>query len=168
MIAFLDVDYRGDGSAVAACVTATDWDDSEADGEYVARVENVLPYEPGQFYKRELPCLLAVLETLQEPPAICVVDGYVWLGDETRLGLGAHLYTALGESIPVVGVAKTGFRGAAPIAEVVRGSDAGVRPLYVSAVGLRLADAAQQVTRMHGRFRLPELIKRVDRLCRRS
>ncbi|MBC7809104.1 MAG: endonuclease V [Akkermansiaceae bacterium] len=166
MIAIFDVDYRADGTAVAACVTADDWADAAPVGEYTTPIPEVAPYEPGQFYKRELPCLLAVIATLPGPPTVCVVDGYVWLGDENTPGLGAHLFNALGGMIPVVGVAKTRFAGAEPVAEVLHGATETTRPLYVSAVGVPLADAAEAVRRMHGTFRLPTLIKRVDSLCR--
>lgn len=166
MLVILDVDYRADGSAVAACVTANGWADAVPAGEYTALIPEVEPYQPGQFYKRELPCLLAVLRTLPTPPTACVVDGYVWLGDETKAGLGAHLYNALGGTIPVIGVAKTRFAGAEPVAEVLHGETESTRPLYVSAVGVALADAAESVRQMHGPFRLPTLIKRVDSLCR--
>lgn len=45
----------------------------------------IAPYQPGEFYRRELPCLLAVLAC--GPVAeVIVVDGYVWLGPE-RAGL---------------------------------------------------------------------------------
>lgn len=166
MIAIFDVDYRADGTAVAACVTVNDWAEGTPVGEYTVRVAEVQPYEPGQFYKRELPCLLAVLNTLPETPTVCVVDGYVWLGDETRPGLGAHLFTARGGTVPVVGVAKTRFAGAGPVAEVLHGETESTRPLYVSTVGMPLSDAAAHVRRMHGPFRLPTLIKQVDALCR--
>ena len=166
MIAIFDVDYRADGTAVAACVMVKDWIDAAPAGEYTVRVSEVAEYQPGQFYKREMPCLLALIDTLPEPPTTCVVDGYVWLGDETTPGLGGHLYTALGDATPVVGVAKTRFTGAEPVAEVMHGETATTRPLYVSAVGIPLADAAKHVQSMHGAFRLPTLIKRVDTLCR--
>ncbi|MBC8135701.1 MAG: endonuclease V [Fibrella sp.] len=166
MIAIFDVDYHSDGTAVAACVTADDWADAVPTGEYTTHIAAVAPYEPGQFYRRELPCLLAVLQTLPVPPTVCVVDGYVWLGDESKPGLGAHLFNALGGTVPVIGVAKTRFAGAEPVAEVAHGETATTRPLYVSAVGLSLADAAENVRQMHGAFRLPTLIKRVDSLCR--
>ncbi|MFY0538676.1 hypothetical protein [Nannocystis pusilla] len=39
-----------------------------------------------------------------------MIDGHVWLGPD-RPGLGVHLHRALGEAIPVVGVAKNPFRG---------------------------------------------------------
>ncbi len=56
MIAILDVDYRADGTAVAACVTARDWADDKPLNEHTTLVPEVALYEPGQFYKRELPC----------------------------------------------------------------------------------------------------------------
>src|SRR5262245_26211321 len=106
MIACVDVDYRADG-ALAALVGCRSWTDATPSLELTETIARVEPYEPGQFYKRELPCLLAVLRRVPEPIDLVVVDGFVWLGDESRPGLGAHLHCALGGSIPVVGVAKT-------------------------------------------------------------
>ena len=94
-----------------------------------------------------------------------VVDGHVWLGaNESRPGLGAHLYRALGASIAVVGVAKNSFAGNQAIA-VLRGQSK--RPLYVTAAGTDVADAADAVRAMHGAHRIPTLLHQVDRLARR-
>ena len=164
-IAFLDVDYREPG-AVAACVLASGWSDAAPSAELVERVAEVEPYQPGQFYRRELPCLLAVLDRLPAPPDVVVVDGYVWLG-EGRPGLGARLHEALGRAVPVVGVAKTCFQGAAGIAaKVFRGGSR--QPLWVTTAGIDPEEAAEQVCAMHGTFRIPTLIKRVDQLCRNA
>jgi deoxyribonuclease V len=163
MIACVDVDYRGD-EAWAACVLLRDWADADSAGVYVEHLTGVAPYQPGQFYRRELPCLLAVLARVTDGIEAVVVDGYVWLGDGTP-GLGAHLYEALGRGVPVVGVAKTRFAGAAAEA-VVRGTSR--RPLYVTAAGMDLAEAAVWVRSMHGPFRIPTLLKKVDQLCRQS
>jgi len=161
LIACLDVDYR-DASAVAAGVWFRGWPASEAGTEVVTTLTDIAPYEPGAFYKRELPCLLAVLA--RGPAAdVVVVDGYVWLGPE-RPGLGAHLYTALEKRTVVVGVAKTHFAGATDAIPVYRGSSQS--PLYVTAAGVGAADAAGWVARMHGPYRIPALLKRVDRLAR--
>lgn len=156
----LDVDYRGDG-AVAAAVGFREWADDVPTVERTLAIDRVEPYEPGAFYKRELPCLLALLADVERPELI-VIDGYVWLGE--RPGLGAHLWRALGEAVPVVGVAKTRFASASA-AEVVRGTDA-KRPLYVTAAGVSAEEAAEWVRAMHGPHRLPTLLKRVDGLCR--
>lgn len=104
----VDVDYRAD-EAMAAAVLFRNWDDDTPAGEVVRRVAGIEPYVPGAFYRRELPCLLAVLADVPEPVELVVIDGYVWVGDESQPGLGARLHQALGGQVPVIGVAKTQF-----------------------------------------------------------
>lgn len=160
MIAICDVHYPAAGGAVAGCVVIERWDDAVAAAERTAAVAELAPYQPGQFYQRELPALRAVLAATPEPLDAIIIDGYVWLGDD-RPGLGAHLHAALGT--PVIGVAKNRFVGAAAI-PVVRGDSA--RPLHVTAVGVDTADAAAAIARMHGPHRLPTMLVRADHLCR--
>jgi deoxyribonuclease V len=129
----------------------------------VTRIESVAEYQPGEFYRRELPCLLAVLE--RGPAAeVAVVDGYVWLGPE-RPGLGAHLFEALGKRIAVIGVAKTRFAGAGEAVPMYRGESRS--PLYVTAAGVGVTEAAGWIARMAGPYRVPEMLKRVDQLARK-
>ena len=161
-IAALDVDYRNPG-AMAAGVWFRGWSAPEVETELVVRIEAVAEYQPGEFYRRELPCLLAVLE--RGPAAeVVVVDGYVWLGPG-RLGLGAHLFEALGQRIAVIGVAKTRFAGASEAVPVYRGESRS--PLYVTAAGVGVTEAAGWITRMAGPYRVPEMLKRVDQLARK-
>ena len=163
MIAALDVTYRERG-ATAACVLFRDWADAAPAFETTCEIAEAAPYEPGKFFRRELPCLLAVLNTLSQPPATIVIDGYVWLSDEREPGLGGHLYAALGQKAAVIGVAKTRFLRASAVAEAMRGES--LKPLYVTAAGMPLADAAASIRSMRGRFRIPTLIRRADQLCR--
>ncbi len=51
-------------------------------------------------------------------PRYSVIDGYVWLDDQGKKGLGARLYDALDAQIPVIGVAKTLFATATSAIEV--------------------------------------------------
>ncbi|MBB6564238.1 deoxyribonuclease V [Acidovorax soli] len=165
-IAILDVDYRSN-VARAACVTAPSWATELPLATHVSDIESVQEYEPGAFYKRELPCLLRVLEQLAAKPDVIVIDGYVWLDGACRPGLGAHLYQALGNATPVVGVAKTAFHGAETcpaVVQVRRGTSA--RPLFVTAVGVDLAEAAGWVRGMAGLHRIPSLLAAVDQLSR--
>ncbi|MFL5356840.1 endonuclease V [Archangium sp.] len=164
MLACLDVDYRT-GLTVAACVLFRDWTDAAEASHGVERGPPAEPYEPGQFFRRELPHLLQVLAAVREPLETVVIDGYVWLGEE-RPGLGAHLYEALGRRVPVVGVAKTAFHSSGLAVPVLRGQSQ--RPLFVTAVGMDAREAAEHVRRMHGASRIPTLLGRVDRLCRDS
>ncbi|HWG41942.1 MAG TPA: endonuclease V [Gemmataceae bacterium] len=164
MLACVDVDYREE-TAVAACVLFRSWSDADSAGERVQSIARVEPYEPGQFYRRELPCLLSVLQSVAEPLETVVVDGYVWLADERKPGLGAHLYEALGRKVPIIGVAKTRFADAS--AEAVQRGDSR-RPLYVSAAGMDRVTAARQIQIMHGAYRIPTLLRKVDQLCRQK
>jgi deoxyribonuclease V len=121
----------------------------------------VAAYQPGSFYKRELPPLRAVLAGLHDV-GLLVIDGYVDLDPAGRPGLGAHVHEEFG--IPVIGVAKTRFAAATHAVPVLRGTAA--RPLYVTAAGLPAADAADLVRAMAGKFRLPGALRRVDALAR--
>jgi deoxyribonuclease V len=165
MIACVDVDYRKTG-AVAACVLFRAWSDGVSAAERIERIPHVEEYVPGQFYRRELPCLLAVLGGLTEAPEIVVVDSYVWLDGAGKPGLGAHLYEALKRTTPVIGVAKTRFASCTIARGVCRGDSH--RPLFVTAAGIDVEEAAGHVAKMHGPFRIPTLLKRVDELCRSS
>src|SRR5690348_16085214 len=108
-IVSLDVDYRANATAQAAAVAFNDWQTATPIEQVVVPVANIAPYVPGQFYKRELPCLRAALQALSRPPTLVLIDGYVWLTTPTDPGLGAHLFVALGQSTPIIGVAKTKF-----------------------------------------------------------
>ncbi|AGC48918.1 hypothetical protein MYSTI_07646 [Myxococcus stipitatus DSM 14675] len=164
MLACLDVDYRSEVT-VAACVVFRDWTDAAEAAHHVERGPPAESYEPGQFYRRELPHLLKVLARVPETLEAIVVDGYVWLGEE-KPGLGAHLYEALGRAVPVIGVAKTAFHSSNNAVPVLRGQSQ--RPLFVTAVGLSPTAAAAHIQRMHGDARRPTLLGRVDRLCREA
>ena len=162
----LDVHYRGDEASVAG-VYFRAWSDDVATETVTARIEGIEPYEPGHFYKRELPCLMAVLERAVDPLEAVVVDGYVWLDERMSPGLGARLHEALRRVVPVIGVAKTAFKSAAPVSvPVARGTSS--RPLFVTAAGVDVREAAAKVAAMHGRHRVPTLLKLVDRLSRQG
>lgn len=60
MIAALDVRYDDGLTGQGAAVVFGQWDDAAPLAEYTATFKGVEPYVPGQFFKRELPCLLAV------------------------------------------------------------------------------------------------------------
>ncbi|MEM7247902.1 MAG: endonuclease V [Acidobacteriota bacterium] len=163
MIAALDADYRDTGATVG-CVLFREWTDPQPTDELVHSVAGVAAYESGEFYKRELPVLLAALGRVDVPLDTLVIDGHVWLDRSDRPGLGVHLHRALDERIPVVGVAKNAFGESAPAHRVLRGES--LRPLYVTAVGLPIEVAAEKVRTMAGEHRIPTLLKRADALSR--
>jgi deoxyribonuclease V len=166
IIACLDVDYREAG-ARAACVVIDSWTAAKPVAAYTRDIEDIQPYEPGNFYRRELPCLLSVLQFLPERPDVVVVDGYVWLSSTNRPGLGAHLHAALDRGPIVVGVAKTAFVGVGSSAIVVA-VERGIskNPLYVTSVGIDPEVAASWIRSMAGRSRIPDILQTADQLAR--
>ncbi|MEW6587075.1 MAG: endonuclease V [Nitrospirota bacterium] len=161
IIAAFDVHYMEDGRARAASVLFRDYRDADPAAEYTLRLRSAARYIPGQFYRRELPCILALIERFKIGPDEMIVDGYVMLGD--RPGLGQHLFELFRGKIPVIGVAKSPFKGASAT-EVFRGRSG--RPLYITSAGIYPGTAAERVLGMHGAHRVPALLKRVDLLAR--
>jgi deoxyinosine 3'endonuclease (endonuclease V) len=73
--AAVDVHYPSTGGARAAGVLAADAAFAHVLAERTAVVPRVPPYQPGQFYLRELPPLRAILDDLSDL-GLLVVDGY--------------------------------------------------------------------------------------------
>lgn len=161
----VDVAYHVSGSAFAAAVA---FDAPSSDLIAFSSVRSLAlagPYRAGEFYLRELPCLLAVLADIPKIDTV-LIDGFVTLGAERRDGLGAHLYRALGSRVPVIGIAKTPFRDMPTGLEVYRGHSR--RPLYVTSRGMDEAGAQNFVQNMHGTHRLPTMLVAADRACREA
>jgi deoxyribonuclease V len=163
VFAAVDVQYLDSGEARAALVEATSAAFAQIVAERTVMVTDVAPYVPGEFWRRELPCLQAILAGGPNL-SLLVVDGYVDLDPFGRPGLGARAHETFG--VPVVGVAKTRFATATHAVPVMRGGAGTTRPLFVTAAGLPVAEAAELVRVMAGRYRLPDALRRVDALAR--
>lgn len=161
MFAAADVQYLPTGGARAALALAREATFATIASERVVAVPEVAPYVAGEFWRRELPCLRAVLDGVAGVELL-VVDGYVDLDPAGRAGLGAHAAAEFG--VAVIGVAKTRFATATHAVEVRRGTAS--RPLFVTASGWPAAEAAELVRAMAGRYRLPDALRRVDALAR--
>jgi deoxyribonuclease V len=162
MFAATDVQYLPTGAARAALVLAGDAAFSHIAAEETALVPEVAPYEPGEFFRRELPPLRAVLASVLPNVELLIIDGYVDLDPSGKPGLGAHAHKEFG--VPVIGVAKTRFATATHAVPVLRGQSA--KPLFVTAAGLPLPAAAALVHAMSGKYRLPDALRRADSLAR--
>lgn len=163
-IACLDVAYGKAASAVA-CELIESWADRAPVASHSMKVPGPpADYEPGEFFRRELPLLLGVLATFERPIGRVVIDGYVWLSGDGRPGLGAHLFERLGRATPIIGVAKTRFRSDTWSTEVYRGMSK--RPLFVTSAGIAAAEAAACIHTMHGAHRVPTILKAADQAAR--
>ncbi len=163
MILAIDIQYH-DTSAVAAGVLFNSWSDSSAVRDTVVNVENIAPYVPGEFYRRELPCIKSLLEEVPEQLSFIVVDGYVYLGEDKKPGLGMYLYKELNETVPVIGAAKSFFHGTEESAKLLRGTSK--KPLFITSAGVDQNSAKEMISGMYGDNRNPILLKRADQLCR--
>lgn len=158
--------YYFDGKAKTVCLEFTEWNQSENFKVHTEIIDNVAEYIPGEFYKRELPCILSLLNKIDlKKIEVIIVDGFVYLDDEKKYGLGGHLYEKLNQEIPIIGVAKTNFASIEKDKRSLFRGDS-QKPLYVTAIGIELDDAFQNVESMAGEFRMPTLLKEMDRLTK--
>ncbi|GAB2190084.1 endonuclease V [Sessilibacter sp. MAH1] len=160
----VDVQYD-DNSAFVAGVLFDEWNSEEPKAEYISFLRKIEEYIPGDFYKRELPCILRLLDEHRIAPSCIVVDGYVYLDGKQIPGLGKRLFDALDKRIEVVGVAKKGFKGIASECEILRGKSE--KPLYVTSTS-DIEVAKYRIMNMFGGNRIPFLLKRADQLCREA
>lgn len=163
MILAVDVQYTLN-AALAAGILFSDWKSDNTQQLLLKSIDKIAPYEPGSFYKRELPCILALLSEVNINLDVIIVDGYVMLGKDNTPGLGMHLYNSLNGAIPVIGVAKKEFIGTPNACQLQRGKSQ--KPLYITSVGIELSLAKFYIASMHGKYRIPTLLKKVDQLCR--
>lgn len=161
MVLALDVHYKDDGSAKSVGILFN-WNDFQPKEILIEYINETDEYIPGEFYKRELPCLLKIIEKvdLADLKGI-VIDGYIYINNEKGLGLGGHLWQTLNKQIPIIGVAKNFYHGnAKTVQQIYRGESK--KPLYISSVGIDLEQASDLIEQMQGEFRMPDLLKQLD------
>ncbi|MBK8015145.1 MAG: endonuclease V [Deltaproteobacteria bacterium] len=163
MIVALDVHYTG-STAHAAAVGFDEWQSDKCIASYTAMESPVAEYEPGKFCVRELSPLLKVIRQIDSNITTYVIDGYCHLSSDLAPGLGAYLHEALAEPTAIVGIAKNRYRQTQHAIEVFRGKSR--RPLFVTSIGIEYDVAGRCVQSMTGQFRVPEMLKAVDRLAR--
>lgn len=165
MIYAFDTYYYED-YANTVCIAFEDWSSENESEIFVEKTNITSDYESGAFYKRELPCIVSLLKKirLQEGDLI-IVDGYVSLDNDDKMGLGGYLYEALDQKYPIIGIAKNEF--ASPDSQrkaVLRGESK--TPLFLTAKGEDVDDLLPKVLQMHGSYRIPTLLKKLDQLSR--
>lgn len=163
MILSVDVDYRDTGAFIAG-ISFSHWEDARESGIFTSTLGIIDDYVPGEFYRRELPCILKLVEEHAISPETIVIDGFVYLGGNREPGLGSHLYDALSGKVKVVGVAKRPFKGIPQKCELLRGRSR--KPLYITSAGMPLEVAKYLIHSMHGNYRMPTLLRKTDQVCR--
>lgn len=165
MIYAFDTYYYED-YANTICIAFQDWNSEQESQIYREKTKITSEYESGAFYKRELPCILSLLKKIDlREDDLIIVDGYVTLDDNEKIGLGGYLYEALEQKIPVVGIAKNEFN--TPDSQrrsICRGESK--TPIFLTAKGIDVDIIQSEVANMHGNFRIPALLKKLDQLTR--
>jgi len=159
----VDVHFDAEG-AVAAAVAFDEWAAPEASRTYTSRIAHVDKAVRGELDLRALPCLLQLLREHALEPELVLIDGFVHLDAQETPGLGRHLYQALGGRTAVIGVSKTARPGLSAQFEVAREEEA--RPVIVTCVGVDLGAAKARLRAMHGKRRVPTLLKQVARIAK--
>lgn len=161
MILALDVHYKENNSAKSVGVLF-DWDDDKPQQTLIEYVQDIDEYVPGEFYKRELPCLMKIIETIDlKTLEAIIVDGYIYVDNSGKFGLGGILWQTLNQQIPVIGLAKTSFHGnKETVKEILRGESK--NPLFVSSIDFDLNTASERIKNMKGDYRIPNLLKELD------
>lgn len=158
--------YYYDNKAKTVCLEFTEWNQEKDFKVHTEIIDNVSEYIPGEFYKRELPCIFSLLNKIVlKEDTIIIVDGFVYLDDDKKYGLGGHLYEKLNKKIPIIGVAKTNFASIEKDKKPLFRGDS-KKPLFVTSIGIDLEDAFQKIESMAGEFRIPTLLKEMDRLTK--
>lgn len=160
--------YYFEEFAKTVCIAFENWDSEKEHEVFTEKTAILSDYESGAFYKRELPCILSLLNriTLNSDDLI-IVDGFVTLDNDGKIGLGGYLYEALNGFVPVIGIAKNNF--SAPDDQrrsICRGDSK--TPLFVTAKGADVDEVKKRVEEMSGNFRIPTLLKKLDQLTRNS
>ena len=183
----LDTYYYSDTEAKTVGAIFSNWEDAKPEKIIEVWSSEFGPYIPGEFYKRELPCMLDLLDKV---PDLCdfdaiIIDGLAHLpsqADKVADGLGIRLEKALTvrggidrttqygiTHVGIIGVAKSKFQGVEEdmgISKVYRGN--AKTPLYVDTTwfGYSSLSAAKCIESMHGEYRIPTILKLVDTLTK--
>lgn len=165
MIYAFDTYYYED-FAKTVCIAFEDWSSEQENEIFNEKTKITAEYESGAFYKRELPCILSLLEKIQlKSNDIIIIDGYVTLDDDGKIGLGGYLFEALDRKFPVIGIAKNGFSSPdSKRREVLRGESK--TPLFLTSIGIDVDGIKPKIEQMHGSYRIPSLLKKLDQLTR--
>jgi deoxyribonuclease V len=164
MVLSLDVHYRNDKAKIVGVLF--EWDDISSKKIIIECIDKVEEYSPGEFYKRELPCLLKIIEKvdLTKIEAI-IIDGYVFVDNNWKYGLGGILWGKLDKKVPIIGVAKTSFfKNKETVKELIRGNSK--KPLYVSTIDYPIDKAIDNLKKMSGEFRMPTILKQMDTITK--
>ena len=159
----IDAHIQGDTARVAA-VAFDDWAAPEGTKNYALRIEHVEKPAKGELDLRALPWLVNLLDANRLQPELIVLEGFVHLDAQETPGLGRRLHDTLGGRTAVIGVSRSGFKDTPEQFEVHREEE--TAPLVITCAGIDLGAAKARVRMMHGKKRMPTLMKLAARVAK--
>lgn len=164
MILAIDVHYKEQYAKIVGVIF--EWNDGTPRKIYTTTLTGVAPYVPGKFYQRELPCILKLLEQIPlEALETIIVDGHCYINNEGDHGLGGYLWTALDRQVPIIGLAKNKLDGNDQFSfPIYRGNSK--KALFVSTIGTDPKCAMERIVEMKEDYRMPAVLKELDRITK--
>ena len=159
----MDVHFEGDTARVGA-VAFDDWAAAEGTRNHSLAIAHVEKPAKGELDLRALPWLVQLLDANRLQPELIVLDGFVHLDAQETPGLGRRLHDTLGGRTAIIGVSKTGFKDTPEQFELHREEE--TAPLVITCAGIDLGAAKARVRMMHGRKRVPTLMKLAARIAK--
>ena len=163
----MDVHFEGDTARVAA-VAFDDWGAAEATRTFSLDIAHVEKPPKGETDLRALPWLIQLLDANRVQPEAIVLDGFVHLDAQETPGLGRRLHDTLGGRSAVIGVSKSVFKGTDTPDQFCIFREDETPALIVTSAGIDLGAAKARIRAMHGRKRLPTLMKLAARIAKGS
>lgn len=179
-VAGVDVGFPRGKEIARAAIALMSYPDMKLVDQGIAELPVSFPYVPGLLSFREIPVILAALETLNQPPDLLITDGH-GMAHPRSFGLACHLGVLL--NLPTLGCAKSVLVGTHNLLPEARGSSTPlcvddetigmvvrtrdrVKPVYIS-VGHRidLSTAVEIVLKYGAGYRLPEPTRWAHRLA---
>lgn len=182
-IAGVDVSYLPITKESVASVVVLSYPDLETIESASSRMKTPFPYVPGLLSFRELPAILKAVERISAAPQVIFVDGH-GRAHPRRFGIASHL--GLWLNCPTIGIGKSRLCGAYEEPGEERGCETdllddgevigrvlrtrtSVKPIFVSiGYGIPLDECRRWTLAVTPRYRLPEPIRRADRLSHQS
>ena len=165
----LVMDYQIDGdTARVGAVAFDEWTAPEGTRNFSLAIAHVEKPAKGELDLRALPWLIQLMEANGLQPEVIVLDGFVHLDAQDTPGLGRRLHDALAGRSAVIGVSKSVFKGSDTPDQFCVFREDETAPLVVTCAGIDLGAAKARVRMMHGRKRMPTLMKLAARIAKGS
>ena len=163
----LDFHIEGEAARVAA-VAFDDWGAVEGTKNYALAIGHVEKPAKGELDLRALPWLVQLMDANRHEPEAIVLDGFVHLDPLETPGLGRRLHDTLNGRCAVIGVSKSLFKGTETPDQFCVFREEETAPLVITCAGIDLGAAKARIRTMHGRKRLPTLMKLAARIAKGS